>query len=170
MGKEGIKLSLPDDCGLSTMGYDHRVAVPVHVAGLLSWLKKTEAPVDCVAIVAEVGRIIVLPEAVARSDELLSELIAGRRGPESDLASALLPHDLPEIVRRLRVTSARISCPQTVFRLRLSKTLFPLLDLHLPRGERRLYLYEESDRLEVVSLVFGKQGFADTPLSWPESW
>jgi hypothetical protein len=151
------------------MGYDHRVAVPVHVAGSLSWLKKAEAPVGCVAVVVEVGRIVVLPEAVARKHELLAELIAGRRGPETDLASALLPHDPPEIVRRLRVTSASILPPPAAFRLRLSRTLLPLLDLDLRRRQRRLYLYEKADHLEVVSIVLAKQGFTDAPLSWLES-
>jgi hypothetical protein len=149
------------------MGYDHRVAVPVHVAGLLSWLKKAEEPVDCVAVVAEVGRIIVLPEAVARSDESVRELIEGRRGSETDLASAWHPHDPPEIVRRLRVTSVSISCPQTVFRLRLPKTLFPLLDLG--PEERRLYLYEVAGHLEVASVAFVRQGINNMALSLLES-
>ncbi len=164
MGKDGIKL--PHDCGLSTMGRDHRVAVPVHVARSLSWLKKAEVPIDCLVVVAEPGRITVLPEAVARENELVAELIADSRGPDTDLASALLTSDTPEIVRRLRVTSASIDHPSSAYRLHLSKTLFPLLDLDLPHGERGLYLYKVGDYLQVASVAFTRQGFRNAPLTF----
>ena len=164
-------MSLTDDCGWGTMGLpERRVGVPAHVArSLSSWFPKARGVIECVAITAEVGRVVVVPQEVARTDDFVSGLIQDRRGPYSDLASALRPQgqDLPEIVRRLRVTQATIDHPATAHRLQLSRTLFPLLDLD--KDERRLYLYSVGEHLEVVSVAFVKQGFASTPLEPPDS-
>ena len=169
MGTLGSSLPLADDCGLSTMRPgESRVVVPKPVALSLPWLREYDRPVACAAIVAEVGRIVVLPEEGARGDELVRELIEGRRAPETDLASALRPRGVPEIVRRLTVTSATISRPQKAYRLRLSKTLFPLLDLDKDKKERRLYLYSVGEHLEVVSVAFVKRGFDNAPLVPPD--
>ena len=171
MGESGIDLSLPDDCGWGTMGLsERRVAVPAQVArSLSSWFPKAGMRVPCVAIAPEVGRIVVVPQEVANTDDFVRGLILGRRGPYPDLASALHPQgqELPEIVRRLRVTQASIDHPASTHRLHLSRELFPLLDLD--KEERRLYLYSVDEHLEVVSVAFVKQGFANAPLEPPES-
>ena len=71
-------------------------------------------------------------------------------------------HSLPEIVRRLRVTRATISHSSAGHRLRLSRALFPVLDLR--DEQRRLYLYAVGDYLEVASVAFFKEGLTRNPL------
>ena len=139
-----------------------RVVVPADVArSLSSWFPKPNALIQCVAVVVEIGRVVVVPEEVAEMDESIREWAEARHGHYPDLASALMPQgqDVPEIASRLRVTRASIDHPSNAHRLHLSKNLFPLLDLG-PK-ERRLYLYKVADHLEVASVAFARKGISN---------
>lgn len=163
-------MPLRDESGWSSMILgERRVAVPAEVArSLSSWLPKPGGRVECVAFVPEIGRVVVAPQVAAEMDPFVKGLIQDRRGLYADLASALRPQgqDLPEIVRRLRVTRASIDHPASAHRLQLSRALFPLLDLD--KDERRLYLYGVGEHLEVASVAFVRRGFDNAPLDPPE--
>ncbi len=156
MGDSGISLPDEDDLGIRKIGLkDGRVAVPPQVVRALSWIREDTKLVQCIAVLVRPGRVVVLPTEVAHQDPYIAELLAARRASPSDLRELLRLQAPAEIVRRLSVTAASVSTDPTAFRLRLSRNLFPALDIS--PEERHLFLFESAGHLEVASLDFARR-------------
>ena len=156
MALPGISLPDSEDIWPAHFDMDYaRVALPRHLAALLSWVSSEGAPIACAALLVRPGRVVVQPKADARRSPIVTQFLEGHPSAKDDAPGALYPQEDAEVARRLRVTPATITGPDPAFRLRLARAILPML--HLSRDERRVYLFESHDRIEVASLRFAER-------------